>query len=202
MKKKANLRVHVRKNSPEVLDRVNGGRGGKGRVVGPGRREANGRGRGAADSLGRGRIGCQAQTIFEYGRSLPAHYGRHVSLLLRSMCLSPTPPSSSTLSSLSPPPSPSCTVFNPRFTGKTTANPTGKAISRSNLPSQAGSGSKQIKDGERMIVHATAEGEVIGWRREPEKDQSRGGMKAKVCETYRLLGDVAGCYWVFVEFYY
>lgn len=56
-------------------------------------------------------------------------------------------------------------------------------IYQSNLTAQAGSESEQIKDVEGLIVlvHGTVEGGVIGWRRGPGKDQSRGDMKADFC---------------------
>ena len=56
-------------------------------------------------------------------------------------------------------------------------------IYQSNLTPQAGSESEQIKrvEGSTVLVHGTVEGGVIGWRRGPGKDQSRGDIQAEVC---------------------
>lgn len=74
------LVVHVRKNSGEVEDQIGGGSEGGGRRESRScsgrRREANRGRRRATNSLGN----RWAEIIFENGGSLPAHYGRHVSL--------------------------------------------------------------------------------------------------------------------------
>lgn len=91
------LVVHVRKNGGEVEDQIGGGSEGGGRRESRScsgrRREANRGRRRATNSLGN----RWAEIIFENGGSLPAHYGRHVSLPPPLLTLSP--------SSLSPTPS-------------------------------------------------------------------------------------------------
>ena len=70
------LVVHVRKNSREVVDQIEGGGSRESSSsCCVGRREANRWRRRATNSLGN----RWAEIIFENGGSLPAHYGRHVS---------------------------------------------------------------------------------------------------------------------------